>query len=472
MGHFRRLIQYLWPEAALEGSPWLQAWQAAERDRFVKIARIFFAAAALGYLAHYFFFDIPNNLEPRSAWLTFRLSAAGLCVLCLIYYGTRLTHWRYFRVPAIVVMALGCHAQAQVTYFYPEAPWIYPFAFVFGGVLILQMSPLKSLFFSVPVSISCFPPLLNANVDFNSLLSAAFFFCLVSSVSRTAHTFEIQAFLRENERDESRREVIRLGKDFEARLKSFIPRVIADRIESMIDTQKMSPLNATIDVLRPRRQQVSCLFSDIRGFTKGSRDVDGFLLESVIPEVKACSDVVESRHGIPRKIGDLIFAYFDDANSAINVLRAVLAGYELSALNQDLNESAAVVEVRRFILISVGEAIVGNVGGMNSGVEITALGSPVNFLSRLDDATKEPGIAAQLEPGDLILSKEAADGISNLGLEVAIKRVDLNKVGAVIRDFPDVECVYIIRPSQRDFDLLQKHYLHELEPAHVSTESR
>ena len=425
-------------------------------NKFVRLSRVFFGVAAFTYLAHFFVFDIPNNLQPIYMWLIFRLVAAGICFACIAYYSTSFVNTSYYRAPAILVMGLACLAQSCVTYFYPDAPWIYPFAFIFGSVLVLQMSPLSSLLFAVPLSILCCFPLLAAGIEISSLVSASIVFCLASAVTRTAYMFEIQAFLRENERDESRREIIKLGKDFEARLKSFIPRVISDRIEAKIEHENMSPLNATIAVLKPKKQQVACLFSDIRGFTQGSREIDSFLAESVIPEVKACSDAVENQHGIPRKIGDLIFAYFDDAESRINVVRATLAGLRLSELNQDLNATTSTVEVRRFILISSGEALVGNVGGLNSAVEITALGSPVNFLSRLDDATKIAGLAKHLAPGDLVLSKDAALVLESLNVGVNLQSVDLRMEDVEIRDFPEVEDLYILKPLRQKNGLISK----------------
>lgn len=448
MDSIRKFFQYAWPELALDGTPWRGTWQQSDRERFSNISRIFFVAAALGYLAHFFFFDVANDLSPLWAWGLFRGAAAVLCVVCFIFYSSRWVRVKYFRFPAMIVMAIGCHAQAQVTFFYSDAPWIYPFAFIFGAVLILQMSPLKSLMFSIPVTISCFSPLLAAGVEENALYSAAVFFCLVSALARTAQVFEIEAFLRENERDESRREVINLGKDFENRLKSFIPRVIAERIENRINLQNMSALEATIDVLQPKKMEVSCLFSDIRGFTQGSKDLDSFLLESAIPEVKACSDAVEDNRGIPRKIGDLIFAYFDSSNTSTNLLSAISAGVALSQLNKDFNDSATSVTVKRYILISTGDAIVGNVGGLNSGVEITALGSPVNFLSRLDDATKHPGLSKHLSPGDLLLCSRSAGLLKQSSIEFNLVEVDLVDEGVEIRDFEDTRNIFILRPSQ------------------------
>ena len=58
--------------------------------------------------------------------------------------------------------------------------------------------------------------------------------------------------------------------------------------------------------------------------------------------------------------------------------------------------------VNRHILISFGEALVGNIGGHNSSTNITALGTPVNILSRIDEITKNDNIRSLLDTNSLI----------------------------------------------------------------------
>jgi class 3 adenylate cyclase len=110
--------------------------------------------------------------------------------------------------------------------------------------------------------------------------------------------------------------------------------------------------------------------------------------------------------------------------------------------------------VRRYILISSGLAIVGNVGGVNSGVEITALGSPVNFLSRLDDATKAPGLAEKLEQGDILLCKQSAEILASALPSLPMQRVCLSKHNVQIRDFTEVDTIFILKPTDENFATL------------------
>ena len=213
----------------------------------------------------------------------------------------------------------------------------------------------------------------------------------------------------------------------------------------------MSVLEASVEVLTPKKRNVACLFSDIRGFTEGTKELDVFIKESVIPEVKACSDAVEGFGGIPRKVGDLIFAYFDEDQVELNVLACSAAALAISRINRDMNETATLKRIKRYVLLSCGEALVGNLGGLDSSIEITALGSPVNFLSRLDEATKHRGLAELLKPGDLVLSYEFSKMLAAMVPDVVQTRIDLREVGITLRDFEHVRYVYSVEASDANY---------------------
>jgi class 3 adenylate cyclase len=209
----------------------------------------------------------------------------------------------------------------------------------------------------------------------------------------------------------------------------------------------MSVVEASIEALKARKQNVACLFTDIRGFTQGSKELDEFIIESVMPEVTACSNAIEDLSGIPRKIGDLIFAYFDDDSMHLNVLRAICAGIEVSKLNETMNLSSSQKQINRYILISAGEAMVGNFGGLDSSVEITALGTPVNFLSRVDDLTKSPAVAEALDSGDLIVSETVKHLVDELELSIPFELINLDELEVSIRDFPEVKRLFKLTPT-------------------------
>jgi class 3 adenylate cyclase len=296
---------------------------------------------------------------------------------------------------------------------------------------------------------------LAAGVPFSSIISTAFVTIMLLLILKSSHVADVRNFVLSQENIAAQRKLIELNIEFSDRLKAFIPKVIADRIEALVTQKRVSVLQAAVDVLKPRKAEVSCLFSDIRGFTKGSRDLDAFINRSVLPEMKACSNVVEEFGGIPRKIGDLIFAYFDDEDRAKNVGRCLMAAIDISRVNQELNSRGSRNEIRRYILVSTGEAIVGNLGGLDSSIEITALGPPVNFLSRLDELTKNPYLGSQLVPGDVLVCGRTISTLEQYDVHLELDAIDLVGSGLTVRDFPDVQTVFRLRNSARAYETLQ-----------------
>ena len=98
--------------------------------------------------------------------------------------------------------------------------------------------------------------------------------------------------------------------------------------------------------------------------------------------------------------------------------------------------------------------MVGNFGGLDSSVEITALGTPVNFLSRVDELTKHPKLSPMLKSGDLVLSESVLNLITELGVELPTKKIDLESLEISIRDFPETRYLYILDPDTQTFDIM------------------
>jgi class 3 adenylate cyclase len=136
----------------------------------------------------------------------------------------------------------------------------------------------------------------------------------------------------------------------------------------------------------------------------------------------------------------------------------MMAGMEIARKNQDMNATVTESEIRRYILISSGEAIVGNLGGLDSSIEITALGSPVNFLSRLDDLTKSPTISAMLNSGDIIAADETISTLKRLQIELKSQMIDLDSLNLTIRDFPEARKVHRIEPTDSNYRIIQSAY--------------
>jgi len=459
-----RLIKALFPTLALEGSLWQEEWEESQRRIFLRIMRVFLPIIASGYLLHYFGFDKPAGLEPLEQWFLFRVSTAGLVGLTFLFYLSPLIKTKWYKVPAILLTCGLCYSQANVSLYYPAAPWLYPFLFVLASTLMLRLTAFQSLIYSAVVISIITPTLLKAGIDLGSLASAGIVILIVVAVTRSSLSFEIRNFLLNKENAAQQSANLELQHQFSDRLKSFIPKVIASRIQTRIDQNRGSVIDASVHVLQARKKQISCLFSDIRGFTQSSKNLDDFISESVLPEVKAASEQIEQFEGIPRKIGDLIFAYFDDDNETLNALRAILAGINLSLSNRTFNETVSKVEITRYILISSGEAIVGNLGGIDSSVEITALGSPVNFLSRLDDATKDPLLAEKLTNGDIIITTNTSEILEKINVKADLMHISLAEMNLQIKDFPETQKIAIIKPTNANFTLISEAYDNLLNP--------
>ena len=359
-------VEALFPKAIVKGTAWEQTWEVEQRDLFVRTALFFFPLVALTYIGHFVFYDRVINLEPIEGWFVFRVTAALLAMLCFMYYfrsRNTPTVSKFYKVPALIAVSLLCISQAFIATIHEQASYLFSFIFVVIGVFIMRSSALNSFLLSTALLALQLPLLIQTDDSIQVLFSGAFVTILTSVITRTAYASEVKNFLLTHERDQSKQEMIDLTQEFSNRLRSFIPKVIANRLQNAVDLKGMSVLEASIEVLRPRSKEITCLFSDIRGFTKSSKNLDSFVAKSVLPELKACSDEIENFEGIPRKIGDLVFAYFDDTDTELNVLRSVLAAIRISNLNKDINETLSAERVNRYILIASGEAIVGNVGG-------------------------------------------------------------------------------------------------------------
>lgn len=424
-------------------------WNEKDRESFLFTAKVFYPIAAIVYILHFFFYDLPNQLEPIESWFIFRATMAAVALVTFAFYLTPLRNLRWYKVPAIVACWCFCQAQAYVALWHGRESWIFCFVLIAVAVASLRLSALVSAIFVGLVVATQAPVLIEANISETYIFTGAMVALVFTVVVRSSYLQEIQTFLINQENIAAQKKIIELNLDFSERIRSFIPRVIAERMEDFVERARMTVLEASIEVLAPKKQDVACLFSDIRGFTQGSKNLESFIGQSVMPEVKVCSDAVEKYRGIPRKIGDLLFAYFDDALIEKNVLGAVLSGMEIARLNHDMNATSSSVQIDRYVLISCGEALVGNLGGLDSSIEITALGSPVNLLSRVDEITKHPQIKGLLEPGDLLLCERSSQLMAELVPNLRVDKIELP--GVTIRDFPEVSCIYSVKATDSNY---------------------
>ncbi len=452
MKWLENIIAFFVPDLLIESSPWREEWDRQQKEAFIRLSRFTLPACAVGWMVNHYLFDVAMGLEPIQFWFEMRLAISTVLLLAGLFYFTDFVKIRGYKLPAFVGIFAICHAQAWVAIWYGKEAWFFFFLFVLVGNLMLRLNPLQSLLWGGLVILVSAPVLLDGGVGFANLMSGTIASLTVSLIVRATALTETRLFLVNQENAATQKQMIDMNAEYTERVKSFIPKVIATRLSGLMERDRLSVVEASIEALKAKKKTVSCLFTDIRGFTQGSKDIDSFVSESVLPEVTACSEAIESLEGIPRKVGDLIFAYFDDDKIENNVARALLSGIEVSRINDSINRTLGAVEIRRYILISTGEALVGNFGGLDSSVEITALGSPVNLLSRIDDLTKSPTIAEVLEPGDLLLCENTAYYAKEMRLNFEI--LDLKKLGLEVRDFPEVDRIYRMKPTEELYERL------------------
>ena len=139
--------------------------------------------------------------------------------------------------------------------------------------------------------------------------------------------------------------------------------------------------------------------------------------------------------GYLERSGTSTFAYYDDANPYVNLVHCISSGFEIAEANKKFNDNQRLeTRIRRHVLIANGDAIVGNLGGYDSSIEITALGSPVNLLSRIDEITKLPRFRETVRESDLVLCPTTAHLLSHLELGCTMIALELKDIGARIRD--------------------------------------
>ena len=141
-------------------------------------------------------------------------------------------------------------------------------------------------------------------------------------------------------------------------------------------------------------QEVTIMFTDIRGFTKISESLEPekvvFWLNKYFQKMEEC--IVNNKGIINKFIGDAILVIFGapipDKNHPSQAVQTALdmrkASIELNRELQNLN----LPEIRIGIGIHTGEALVGNVGSYTR-CEYTVIGDTVNIASRVENLCKK-----------------------------------------------------------------------------------
>ncbi len=148
------------------------------------------------------------------------------------------------------------------------------------------------------------------------------------------------------------------------------------------------------------RQDIACLFADLRGFVDFSmRHPPETLVDTLNQYLGIGAKAVLDQEGtLDKFVGDAVVAFFNAPLAQEDyVLRAIRAAVTIQKRTQQLHEQMAPGSRLAYgIGISAGEAIVGNIGAPQR-LDYTAIGPSVNVAKRLQAAA---------EPGQILLTTE------------------------------------------------------------------
>jgi adenylate cyclase len=137
--------------------------------------------------------------------------------------------------------------------------------------------------------------------------------------------------------------------------------------------------------LTGKRQMVTIMFSDIRGFTAFCESKDPAVIVELLNVYMAtmCRIIVEHHGHVNKFIGDGILAVFADTDEG-----AEPGGHALRAVKCATDMVTAPSGFKTGTGMHSGEVVIGNVGSSDK-MEFTVLGDTVNLASRLESLNKE-----------------------------------------------------------------------------------
>lgn len=425
---------------------WRLAWKQNDLRSFKSTARVFFTICAAGYVAHYFLIDLPLGKTPVELWARYRFGCAAAALFGFgMTYHQSLDRFGLTRAPLLLCGVLFSYLQGASMLWRPETPYFYSILIPVVSVAAWRKSAGESALYLVTLYAFSAPAWLARPSELPYIVSAAIVGMLGVGVLRSRLSSDVESFIANQEKLEAQSALIQAQLDLNDQVRSFLPKEIYRRIEEKMRVQRRTVLQALDEVLRCRRTPVACIYSDIRGFTQKSKDLDNFVLHSALPNMRTCTEIVEAFGGVPRLIGDLVFGYFDQADPKEAYLSALRCAGRMAAksneMNSDLPEK---LRTNRYVLLSFGEAIVGNTGGSGSSWEITVLGPPANILSRLDSLSKIPKFASLITGPMVILTQSAGDRARAYFPGLEMRRLDLQALGLEIRDFPEESGVFLV----------------------------
>ena len=164
-----------------------------------------------------------------------------------------------------------------------------------------------------------------------------------------------------------------------------------------------------------------------------------------IPNIKIMTHQADERGGVTRVIGDLILSYYDFSSLSDNLTKSFSSAVAICVQNYIFNKNAASTKkVNRFVILSIGEAMVGNIGSLEHSREITALGPCVNLTERIDRLTKEKSFQNIVAFNSIIMTEQYAEKLAKEVKDIPFKTLEIESIGLSVKNFDDIsKLVYV-----------------------------
>ena len=205
---------------------------------------------------------------------------------------------------------------------------------------------------------------------------------------------------------------------------------IKKRLKQFVSEPVLNELQRDVADMYPKKQTISVMFTDIRGFTGMAEGMNPRDLSELINHhyFSPLDQIIYDYRGtLDKHIGDGIMGIFgapkaeaDDAERA--VLAALKMREEMAAINTRLSKEGKKIGVG--IGISTGEAMVGIFGSAKKK-EYTAFGLPVNVASRLEHLALEGQILICERTYELVRELVTVEPMGSFALKGMQRRVDI-----------------------------------------------
>jgi len=195
--------------------------------------------------------------------------------------------------------------------------------------------------------------------------------------------------------------VLILGQQFwlNFREQSLLRQQIKKQFEHYLDPRQVKRLQDEPDILKlgGEKKEATFLFTDVRGFTSMSENLEPEEVTYVMNKALTAQQEAVQKHGgmVDKYIGDAMMAIFNapldllhHPRIACDCARDIVLN--MKELNKEL-EAEGLPPIAIGIGVNTGEAVIGNMGS-ESRFDYTAIGDAVNCGARLESATKEAGV--------------------------------------------------------------------------------